>query len=378
MAILLDDIAATNPLLLKRLKEDPELRQRQLDNLRQLLALASQAEKDGIAAANSQELENIRLEVVAAAYDKALSKGKKPAPAFSDITEKQVAAYWAAGHEPEFTRFFDTKVALLRASSPDLADRTVSKEERDQARDVFAKMQLGIADYERSKRLGRLTKEMTDRTELNVKLQRAQFLARAYTAKHAEELGATSTEIAAYLAAHPDLSPARKKAEAQKLLERARAGEDFAKLADQYSDDPGNEGEGGKKNGGAYREVPLGQMVKPFETAALALEAGQIAPQLVESDFGYHIIKLERKGQKDGRTTYDVRHILVGTTVPNPKPGERPIPLNDYAASRVEDEKEGKLVARLIAANQISVPADIAVPPVVIPARKKPRVKRKR
>ena len=377
MAILMDDIAATNPMLLKRLKEDPELRQQQLENLRQLLALATQAEKEGMAASptNKQELENIRVEIVAASYDKALNKGKAAAPAFADITGKQVAAFWAAGHEPLFKRFFDAKVTILR-SNPDFANRTVSAEERDQARDIFAKMQIRLADYERAKRLGKLTKEMIGRTELNVKLQRAQFLARSYSQANSEKLRATESEIAAYLASHPEFSTTAKKANAQKLLDRAKAGEDFAKLADEYSEDPGN-GDPGKKNGGAYRDVPLGGMVKPFETAAMALEPGQIAGQLVESDFGYHIIKLDRKGEKDGRMTYDVRHILIGTTVPNSKPGGRPIPMREYVASQIESEKENELFVRLAAANHISVPADIVIP-AVVPGAKRPPVKRKR
>jgi peptidyl-prolyl cis-trans isomerase C len=75
---------------------------------------------------------------------------------------------------------------------------------------------------------------------------------------------------------------------AQDLLKRARAGEDFAKLAKEYSDDPGS-----KENGGEYI-FPRGRMVKEFEAAAFTLQTNQIS-DIVTTQFGYHIIKLSEK-----------------------------------------------------------------------------------
>ncbi|MEO7540237.1 MAG: hypothetical protein ABIV21_09420, partial [Pyrinomonadaceae bacterium] len=42
--MLLSDVAKTNPMILKRLAEDPEMKKQQMDNLKQLLAFASQAQ----------------------------------------------------------------------------------------------------------------------------------------------------------------------------------------------------------------------------------------------------------------------------------------------------------------------------------------------
>jgi len=72
--------------------------------------------------------------------------------------------------------------------------------------------------------------------------------------------------------------------QAQKLLERIKAGEDFAELAKQYSDGPSN------KDGGNLGEFGRGDMVKPFEDAAFKLKIGKIS-DIVETKFGYHIIK---------------------------------------------------------------------------------------
>jgi peptidyl-prolyl cis-trans isomerase C len=87
------------------------------------------------------------------------------------------------------------------------------------------------------------------------------------------------------------LSPDEKKAKeklAGEIRARVMAGEDFAKLVKQYSDDPGS-----KDKGGEYK-FPRGQMVPEFEAAAFSLKTNQVS-DLVETQFGYHIIKLLEK-----------------------------------------------------------------------------------
>lgn len=81
--------------------------------------------------------------------------------------------------------------------------------------------------------------------------------------------------------------------EMEAILERAEAGEDFAELAKQYSEDPGS-----AKNGGLYENFTRGRMVKPFEDASFNVPIGEIS-DIVETSYGYHIIKvLERKSEE--------------------------------------------------------------------------------
>ncbi len=91
-------------------------------------------------------------------------------------------------------------------------------------------------------------------------------------------------------AAEGDRAEARKKAEA--LLTEVKASPaKFAELAQKSSDDPGS-----AANGGDLGFFGRNQMVKPFEDAAFALKAGEISG-LVETQFGFHIIKLvDRRG----------------------------------------------------------------------------------
>ncbi len=86
----------------------------------------------------------------------------------------------------------------------------------------------------------------------------------------------------------PDDKKAAKRKQIEDLLKRARAGEDFAKLAQEHSEDPGS-----KDKGGEYK-FPRGQMVPEFEAAAFSLKTNQIS-DVVTTSFGYHIIKLSEK-----------------------------------------------------------------------------------
>lgn len=87
---------------------------------------------------------------------------------------------------------------------------------------------------------------------------------------------------------------------AEQILQRARAGENFAELARTYSDDPGS-----ANKGGDLGWFSRGAMMPAFEQAAFALHPGEIS-HLVETPLGYHIIQVEER--KDDQI--QARHIL--------------------------------------------------------------------
>jgi len=88
------------------------------------------------------------------------------------------------------------------------------------------------------------------------------------------------------------------------ILERARAGEDFAALAEEYSDDFAT-----RQSGGDTGYFHRGQMTPAFEEAAFALEPGEIS-NVVESPFGVHIIKLLERQNEELLALEDIREDL--------------------------------------------------------------------
>ena len=97
---------------------------------------------------------------------------------------------------------------------------------------------------------------------------------------------------------------------AESLRQRAIAGESFAELAGEHSQDPGS-----AARGGDLGFFSRGRMVEPFEEAAFALDIGEVS-EVVESPFGYHIIVVEERRQQEmGEEREAFRQFLVQRTI---------------------------------------------------------------
>jgi foldase protein PrsA len=363
IALLLKD---ENPMALKQLSENPETKKKIVESLKQTLAMASQARKDGMAndPEVKEELESIRTEIVAASYDKKKNSDKGPMPPFGFISEDEVKAFYAdASNETKFKTFIGKKIEQAKEEGRIPKDREPTEEQLASARDFYAKARIYEKEAESKK--GELGEEYNKKVELQVKLQQEQFLARRYADKVLKDkVKVTDEDVQNYLKSHPELDTKKdKKAKAEEILARVQKGEDFAALAKEFSEDPGS-----KDKGGLYENVRQGQFVPAFETTALGLEPGQVAPQVVESNFGYHIIKLEKKGTtKDAggqeTPTYDARHILISTMVTDPEnPRSQPMSPEDKVRAQLEEEKEKKAMDELLAKNPVEIPEDFTVP----------------
>ncbi|TQQ84006.1 peptidylprolyl isomerase [Peptacetobacter hominis] len=112
-----------------------------------------------------------------------------------------------------------------------------------------------------------------------------------------------------------DADKKKAKAKAEKILKEVKNGGDFAELAKKYSEDPGS-----AENGGSLGTFGKGQMVEPFEEAAFSMEPGEIS-DLVETDYGYHIIKVTDKINKT--TSYEEAKDGIKTQLLNNMYGEK-------------------------------------------------------
>jgi len=102
-------------------------------------------------------------------------------------------------------------------------------------------------------------------------------------------------------------------AQAKDILEQIKEGADFAEKAAEYGSDAT------KSSGGDLGWFGRGAMVAPFEEAVFSLEAGQLGPELVETQFGYHIVQVDDRrtttNEETGEEVEEVkaRHILFAT-----------------------------------------------------------------
>ncbi len=105
----------------------------------------------------------------------------------------------------------------------------------------------------------------------------------------------------------------QQKQKAEDLLKQIQNGADFSELAKQNSEDPGS-----KDKGGDLDFVKKGTFVPEFDEVLFGknLQNGEIYPQVVESQFGYHIIKkLEERGEGDAKEVHS-QHILIAKKTP--------------------------------------------------------------
>ena len=103
-------------------------------------------------------------------------------------------------------------------------------------------------------------------------------------------------------AAEAQKKVARKKIET--VQQKVKSGDDFAQLAKEYSDGPS------KTRGGDLGYFQRGQMVKPFEDAAFSMQKNEVSG-VVETRFGYHIIRLDEAREGYHKTFEQVKPMIM-------------------------------------------------------------------
>lgn len=181
---------------------------------------------------------------------------------------------------------FDLYVANVARQS----GREVPAEQKTQLLDQFIGMHLAADAAEKAG----VPKQ--PKVEDQLSLARLNVIVDAGLNKYLEEHPVTDAELKpeydAQVAAMPREYHARHilvedKATAETITKDLKGGADFAKLAEQKSKDSSG------KTGGDLGWFTLDTMVKPFADAVVALQPGQTTEQPVQSQFGWHVIRLE-------------------------------------------------------------------------------------
>jgi parvulin-like peptidyl-prolyl isomerase len=321
MSLIVSDQA---PQVRMRLASDDAARKDFVKNVRELLAVAEEARAKGFAnrADVKRQLELMRAFIISQsqAKEQAQAQGK-------GVTQADIEAFFKEPGQEERLKQF---IADARARNPMMAGQEISPEQMAEIRTQLGQVLIG----ERRGLAAGIDKQR--KVQLQLMLQQARLLASMYEEEVLVKTAKPSqAEIDAYLKAHPEeqvharhiliatkspempteqgLDKAAARAKAEEVLKRVKAGENFETLAKEYSDD------GSKQNGGDLGWFGKGRMVPEFENAAFALQPGQTS-DIVESQFGFHIIKNE------GRRTGDP----------------------ERASQEVAQEKEKKLIEEIV------------------------------
>ncbi len=349
------NITATDmALLIEGLGIPPEDRARLSDkseeridfarNIRRMLAAAEEAKAAGYLARPELKLQTelSRAFVISQAYFKQRQDAAtRPEQV---ITAAEIDAFF---NDPATGPQFEALVQDYSKNSQ-LRGAPVSEEARTGLRNQYGRVMVGM-------RKGITAGLDRDRkTQLTVMVQQAKLLAGAYAQEMKARFHPTAAEIDAYIAAHPEYDTKAERAKIEAILTRVRAGEDFAKLADEFTEDPS-----GKGKGGDLGWFNRGVMVKPFEDAAFALKPGEVS-SVVETVFGFHIVKLnERRTQAAGEEVH-ARHILIQYKSASSRPGSAMLP-RDRASAALEEEKLARALDEASSRHHIQVVEEYAV-----------------
>ena len=148
-----------------------------------------------------------------------------------------------------------------------------------------------------------------------------------------------------------EVAAAREKADA--VLEQLRGGADFAELAQEHSEDPGN-----ADNGGDLGWVTRGMMDPAFEQASFALQTGELIGAPVKSDFGYHLIRLDDRESGSVKPLSEVREVIRG----------------DLKAERAQSSRYALMDNALVTAQQAGEALENAAAQLRLPFQEFPRL----
>lgn len=344
---------------LEALTENAEGRRKFLQGLREHLALAADARREGLADMPEFKI-NLEYKTNLLLADLYQTQLASDAPSFTD---DELAAVWS---DPANTTAFGSVMETMRSIQTETAEvlgsgitpGPLAGEGLDRAKANWAKAKL-LSDKAKA------DDGFMNRPELKlrIKILEAGILSSDMLRTHwPHRIKATREEISNWLVEHAEFGPSVKKEAASRLLERVLAGEDISSLAKGLS-----EHRPSREIGGAMRNVSCDQLEPAVRAALDEMQPGETLRRLIETDLGYYILKLEIRNGPDSKNRngeYTFRQILVQKKFPQPGVGTAEIPApfmtaEEIAKTEIEKTKRNKFVAESIERNGISLPDDI-------------------
>lgn len=327
------------PQFRQRLATDENFRKEFAQDVRRLLAVAEEASAHGVDKDPDmkRQLEFQRATVIAQSYFEEQGDNNP------DISDKEVEEHFKVA---ENQARFDQIINDAKAKDPTFAAQ-MQPEQLEMLKQRFGRI------YVAEKRAIDKGIDKKPAVRLQLMLQRARAVAQKYAMDSLQQkMKATDAEVDAYLASHPEADADKaNRAKAEEVLKRLRSGEDFGKMAAEFGSD------GTKDKGGDLGWFGPGDMDPDFSKAAYALKPGEIS-EVVQTKFGFHIIKLEERKTETGKEgkseeKLHARHILISD--PNSNPFGPPQTSREKAKIAVEQEKAKKVLDEIVSRSHVKV-----------------------
>jgi parvulin-like peptidyl-prolyl isomerase len=301
------------------LASNPEARKKFLEQLKKQLALAAEAQRRGLDQSEAAKAVNelTAAQVLQGAYMTAHPELAKGSPRGPQASPEEVKA-WVDTHQTEVARYqaaVSERAHGMPAPKPeDFASAFVFAEKaRQEKLDAKPETQLQLKLQHYSYLIETLAEQLEKETEYKEEEVRAYYDQNKDTGGldkvHAQHILFATVVMPSPenpMGGGPAPDKTAQKQLADQVLARVKAGEDFGELAKQYSNDPGS-----KDKGGDLGMSERYQFVKAFDDVAWALQPGQVS-DVVESEFGYHIIKVIER-QPPGELTPELLNKLKET-----------------------------------------------------------------
>jgi parvulin-like peptidyl-prolyl isomerase len=310
----------------RALAQNEEQRKQLIVSFKKLFSLAQAAEAEGLQKTDKFKRESALM------VDDLLAGAHRERNPNVNLSKEELDAYYTS-HKEDYEADFQL---ITEGQTPP---------PREEMKELFKSQWSNIKLLSEKARQSGLEKDQA--IAVQVKFTRAKVLARQYQTELGKRFKLTPEEKTKYIAEHPEADQEKVKQKAEGILDRVKKGESFEKIADEVSKDT----QGRSEDLGWFRK---GRMVPEFETAAFALKKGETSSELVKTQFGYHIIRVDdkRTAKQSAAPPTMMAPAPGGASNPGSSPTNQPVEeiraRHILISTKEADEFEQRLIAEKV------------------------------